>query len=637
MCGIAGIILFDDKKVNREKLIEATDVLKHRGPDAGDVYIDNESIPRVGLGHRRLAIIDLSESANQPMTNENKDVWIVFNGEIYNFQNLRAQLGHGHSFVSNSDTEVIVHLYEQYGEDAISMLDGMFAFAIYDKKARKIIIARDRTGKKPVYYYKDSHKLIFGSEIKAVLKFLERHEIIMNEHAIPSYLVYGYTMPAQTFYKGIYRLDPAHYMVNKQNGSLVIKEYWSLKSRINDVSSNPVPALKDDPMLRLKLADAVKKRLISDVPLGAFLSGGVDSSIVTGIMSKFMNEPVKTFSIGFSEDPDYDETAYAHIVAKRFLTDHHSFVVTPSAIDLIDKLLYHYDEPFGDASAIPTYIVSQLTRRYVTVALNGDGGDELFAGYQRFIAGSMSESMPGLLRSMFYDFSFLIPAQKRERAIPSRIKRFLKELKYPFIQRYLDWISYIRLDAINTFVKPELLYRDYKEEILSYFDSHIKGIEHASPLTQLLYINFKTYLPDDLLIKMDRMAMANSLESRSPFLDTGLIEYAFTLPDKLKLNFIKAKYVLKHTFKDILPRQIQHRRKMGFGVPLGAWFRGRLKDYAAGYLNSDTSEVYNYLNREAVNRLYEEHQKGMADHGLKLWLILTLELWLRTLKKGSEI
>ncbi len=638
MCGIVGIAYFDGKKVDEALLRQATERLAHRGPDASGLYIDNKSLPCVGLGHRRLAIIDLSSSANQPLSNENKDVWVIFNGEIYNFMKLKDQLKGHHRFVSNSDTEVIVHLYEEYGEDAIALLDGMFAIAIYDQRNHTIILARDRVGKKPLYYYYDAKKLIFASEIKAILPLLQDENIVINEENLPFFLVYGYSKTPQTFYKDINQLLPATYTVYNADGNQKTKEYWSLKEYIvNNVRPN-YEYTRNDPLLRFKLTEAVKKRLIADVPLGAFLSGGIDSSIVTGLMSRLMDSDVKTFSIGFSEDARYDETAYANIVAKKFKTDHHVFVVTPSTIELIDRILYHYDEPFGDASAIPTYIVSNLTRQHVTVALNGDGGDELFAGYTRFIAANLSEKIPSGVRSILAGLSNLIPAPHYERSVISRGKRLLSALNMPLLERYLNWISYVRVDDVSGLINPSVFSSEknrdyYKEDVYNYFAQHIRGLEGVPLLTKLLYLNFKTYLPDDLLVKMDRMTMANSLEGRSPFLDRELVEYVFTIPDRLKLRFLTTKYNLKQTFKDILPQKIMHRGKMGFGVPLGTWFRTKLKSYLEEYIISGTPKINNYLNPKEVKRIFDEHQSMARDHGLKLWLFLTLELWLRNIKK----
>lgn len=637
MCGIVGIVYFNGEKVNQALLEQATERLVHRGPDASGIYIDNKGIPSVGFGHRRLSIIDLSSSANQPLSNENKDIWIIFNGEIYNFIKLKEQLRTRHTFISNSDTEVIVHLYEEYGEEAIGLLDGMFAIAIYDQRNHSILLARDRVGKKPLYYYYDSKKLVFASEIKAILPLLQDEDIVINNENLPFFLVYGYSQTPQTFYKNINQLLPAYYTVYTLNGHQKIKEYWSLKEHILNNTTLDNEYTKDDPLLRFKLTEAVKKRLIADVPLGAFLSGGIDSTIVTGLMSRFMDSAVKTFSIGFIGDSRYDETTYANIVAKRFNTDHHIFLVTPSAIELIDKILYHYDEPFGDASAIPTYIVSNLTRQHVTVALNGDGGDELFAGYTRFIAALLSEKLPFQIRKLISSLSNIIPDPHTERSILSRGKRLMSALHIPIFKRYLNWISYIKIDDVQHLLNTELfnpLNGDrYKEGVLNYFFQHLNGLEEMPLLTTLLYLNFKTYLPDDLLVKMDRMTMANSLEGRSPFLDKALVEYAFSIPDHLKLRFFTTKYNLKQTFKDILPKKIMHRGKMGFGVPLGTWFRTELRTYLAEHIISGNPRINDYLNPKEIRKLFDEHQNMVRDHGLKLWLFLTFELWLRNIKK----
>jgi asparagine synthase (glutamine-hydrolysing) len=356
-------------------------------------------------------------------------------------------------------------------------------------------------------------------------------------------------------------------------------------------------------------------------------------------MSRLTDTPVKTFSIGVSEDTRYDETSYAAVVAKKFNTDHHTFVVTPSTIDLIETLIRHYDEPFGDASAIPTYIVSNLTRQHVTVALNGDGGDELFAGYTRFIAAAYSEHVPVPVRRLLHRLSSSIPLSRSGRGMMARARRLFSVFNKSLLERYVNWVAYVQLDDALQMLDPGAFPASgqvaYRDTVYAYFSEHLKGLEPASLLTQLLYLNFKTYLPDDLLVKMDRMSMANSLEGRSPFLDRELIEYAFTMPDHLKLKGFTTKYCLKQTFQDILPRQIRRRGKMGFGVPLGAWFRTKLRDYLREHILAEDARISGYLRPGEVRRIFEEHQQGMRDNGLKLWLLLTLELWLRNLQKGT--
>ncbi len=602
--------------------------LRHRGPDGSGLHVDGP----VGLGHTRLKIIDLSEAASQPMSNEDGTLWIVFNGEIYNFKELRKRLekDHGHVFRSSSDTEVVLRLYEELGEKCVEQLEGMFAFALWDARRHRLFLVRDRVGKKPLYYASVGTTFVFGSEVKALL----RHPAVGREPllaALPHYFTFGAPPPGQTFYHGIRQLPPAHSMTVDADGRIELRRYWDLDfSR----AAGKQPSLAEaSAEVRTLVTDAVRKRLVADVPLGAFLSGGIDSSIIVGLMGRLLDRPVKTFSLGFEGDPDFDETHYARMVATHFRTDHTEFIVKPKAIDLIETLVRHHDGPFGDSSAIPTYIVSQLTRQHVTVALNGDGGDELFAGYLRFQACLAAERLnPGFSRLCSLALG-AFPEPKQYHHWLRRAQRFFAASSSPLFDRLRRWIGIFGEDL------PRLLRPDVFAGIpvtgIGYPADMLAKTAAFSPLSKILYVNFMTYLPDDLLVKMDRSTMAHGLEGRSPFLDHRLAEYVAGLPDHFKLRWGTTKYILKRAFADLLPPDILRRGKKGFGVPLGAWFRGELKEYLQDLLLSPHALSRDYLESPYVASLVREHTEGVRDHGHRLWALLTFEVWLRLLRREA--
>ncbi|MBI4642054.1 MAG: asparagine synthase (glutamine-hydrolyzing) [Candidatus Tectomicrobia bacterium] len=629
MCGICGILNFHGRPISSDLLGKMADALFHRGPEDQGIYLSETQQIGLGLGHRRLKIIDLSPLGRQPMSNEDGTIWIIFNGEIYNFQELRVSLQkRGHRFKSHTDTETIIHLYEEEGERVVERLDGMFAFALWDSNRQTLLLARDRVGKKPLYYYADRFQFTFGSEIKALLGHPEVPKEI-HPQAIPLYLVYGYVPTPETFYQGIMKLPPGHTLTVRADGSLSLKQYWDVTYPLK---GDEVPDSEDEVIKQLRslLTKAVEKRLISDVPLGAFLSGGIDSSIVVGLMSQLMDQPVKTFSIGFTGDESYNEVKYARIIANRFQTDHHEFIVKPDAFTLVEKLIWHYDEPFGDSSAIPTYLLSQLTREEVTVALNGDGGDELFAGYERFYAAQIAERIPSPLRQLGLTVLQALPDSSEYDSLIRKARRFLVSAGKPLAARFLDWNSFFRRDLLEEFIQAPW----DQSLIQASFDECLSQTNGLSLLSKVLYVNMKTYLLDDLLVKMDRMAMAHALEARSPFLDRELIEYTARLPDKMKLKGITTKYILKKAFADLLPQEILTRKKHGFGVPLGAWFRAELKDYIREILLSSQAELGSYLRGEAIARMIDDHLARKRDFGQQLWTLLTLEVWLRQMKRG---
>jgi len=621
VCGICGVLSWREAPAPRH--VEAmTAALVHRGPDGQGLHIDGP----VALGHRRLSIIDLSDAASEPMSNEDGTLWLVFNGEIYNFRELRADLEKRHAFRSRSDGEVILHLYEERGDEAVAALDGMFAFALWDGKARRLLLGRDRAGKKPLYYHAGPGFFAFGSEVKALLAH-PRVPRDLDPAALPLYLAYGYVPTPGTFYREIRSLPPAHRMAVTEAGASEPLPYWSVRFRDGDRADEHEAEERFRDLLRA----AVKRRLVADVPLGAFLSGGLDSSAVVAFMAEEAAGRVRTFTIGFVGDAAYDETAHARVVAERFGTDHTEFVVEPKALELIDRLVFHHDGPFGDSSAVPTYLLSELTRSKVTVALNGDGGDEVFAGYLRLYGGALSERLPRILFSALGGACDLLP-EPADRKHPLRfLKRFANAGRIPLAERMLRWNGYFPAPA--NLLRPEMREWANGERVVESYAAELSG--SWSPLARLLQQNFKTYLLDDLLVKMDRCSMAHGLEARSPFLDTAVVEFGASLPNRMRMKWGKGKLLLRHAMKDILPPSILARGKMGFGAPLGVWFRGDLKPLVKERLLPGTSAIYEYLRPEPVQELVSAHMAHAADLSPQIWSLLTLESWLRQSRDGS--
>lgn len=623
MCGICGKINLDNQPVTETLLRRMASSLSHRGPDDEGIYINGCA----GLGHRRLSIIDLSLNARQPMSNEDGRVWIVFNGEIYNFPALREDLfKKGHIFRSHSDTETIIHLYEEYGVESLSRLRGMFAFALWDERDKTLFLARDRVGKKPLYYYDNGSSFLFASEIKAIITDPDVPRI-PDHTAIHHYLTYQDVPSPWTAFKGIKKLPPAHYLLLK-NGQTEVKRYWKLsylpKHKVSekDIKNAVVEQLKE----------TVKIRLISDVPLGAFLSGGIDSSAIVAMMAGMMNEPVKTFSIGFKEGA-YNELRYAKMVAEKFKTAHTEFIVEPDAVDVLPKLVWHYNEPFADSSAIPTYYVSKLAREHVTVILNGDGGDENFAGYGRYraneFAGKISRFFPRRVANMLLAVVSLLPHGKNPTNLLWTLKRFLQEYRRSPELRNCHWLCHFNND-----MKDELYSDGFSREMSStdsfelVLDKYIEA-EAASFLDKTLYADVMMYLPDDLLVKVDVATMANSLEARSPFLDHEFMEFAARIPSELKLRRGNTKYILKEALKEVLPDEILYRQKMGFGVPIDHWFRNELKEMAYDVLLGEGGTERGYFNKAFIKRMLDEHVSGRWNWQYHIWNLLMLELWHR--------
>lgn len=609
MCGIAGII-DQIQSVNKSQIKTMTDKLTHRGPDDEGFYIKDN----VGLGHRRLSIIDIQAGA-QPISNETGTIWIVFNGEIYNFRSLRKQLlEKGHKFSSDSDTEVIVHLYEDYGDRCVDYLRGMFSFALWDENKQRLYVARDRVGKKPLFYINDKNKFAFASEIKS-LRTIDDFEFKLSCDALNDYLTFGYVGAPQSIFDSVKKLMPGHYLVY-ENGRIETNRYWDMKFS-NDGPDDETEAI--DKIEKI-LTEAVDLRMIADVPLGAFLSGGVDSSLIVGIMSKLSSQPVRTFTIGFEED-DYSEIKYADIVAKHLGTEHHLEILKPDILQILDDLVYQYDEPFADSSMIPTYLVSKMARANVTVALSGDGGDEIFGGYNRYTKMEIAQKF-----DRFPGARFAAGAISRIPGVKPSVKRKLKIISHKNEKRQL---------ILSSVIDENFRHKNYTEQ----FKRMLIGRSHSEPyklyqnkpeeLNNWLYRDTMTYLPNDILVKVDRASMLTSLETRAPLLDHKLIEFMATIPQSLKTKNYTGKYLLKKLAERYLPKEIIYRPKMGFMIPANHWFKGPLKMVVDNHLLDPVSEISNYIKTEAIKKMLSEHKRNVYDHSPAIFTLFYLELWLR--------
>lgn len=621
MCGITGFITKEKNApvAPREILLDKMcRVITHRGPDEQGTIVRE----RAALGMRRLSIIDL-QCGQQPIFSEDKNLAIVFNGEIYNYRELKTELeARGHLFKTNSDTETIVHAFEEYGADCLDKLRGMFAFAIWDFRAESLFVARDRTGKKPLFYaVAKNGDFVFGSELKTLLA----HGGIAREidfAALDAYLTFGYVPEEFCIFKNVFKLAPAHFLVFK-NRQIETKKYWDF-SYIKPENIKTEAEYAE--VLREKIRDAVNVRLISEVPLGAFLSGGVDSSGVVAMMSKATSAPVKTFSIGFNED-SFNELKYARLAAEHFKTDHHEFIVTPDLVDIIDDLVWHFDEPFADSSALPTFMVSKMAREFVTVVLSGDGGDELFAGYTRYQTdkkrGNLSR-LPEFLKQNLQIVSEKIPHGFRG-------KNYLYNASLDAVSRYINSISHFtRLNKKSLYTKDfQLKLNGAAGAGERVFFETAESVATGNAIDKLLYLDSKTYLPSDILTKVDRMTMAASLEARVPLLDHKLIEFVTQIPAELKLKNFETKYIFKKALEGIVPREILYRPKQGFGVPIQEWINKQLRARIRETLLDAKTLERGYFEKSYVETLLSEHSKGRRDHSHALWLLLMLELWHR--------
>jgi asparagine synthase (glutamine-hydrolysing) len=627
MCGIAGFVESPDitQPLDAQSAWDLAhrmcNTIRHRGPDHEGVLVERG----VSLAMRRLSIVDLS-TGNQPIDNEDGSISIVFNGEIYNFQTLRDELLRaGHVFRTSTDTEVIVHAYEEWGVEAFARLRGMFGLAIWDRRSRTLLLARDRVGIKPLHYAIVGGRLYFGSEIKSLLVAPDVPRDI-HVAALDHYLSFLYTPGDQSIFKQVQKLAPGHLLI-WQDGRARVSAYWSLpdEEAFQGSEADAVARLRD------VLADSVRSHLMSDVPLGAFLSGGVDSSVVVALMAEAHGPGVKTFSIGFHESA-YDELAFARQVAQRFDTEHHEFVVTPDALTILDRLVWHFDEPFADSSAIPTWYVSQLAGEHVTVVLSGDGGDELFGGYDRYIphprVAAFDRYVPGVLRPM---------ASFAATWWPQDFKggRFLRHVSADSPGRYIDSIRFFGAGDKARLLSPDLADRhellDCEARALCYFERTAR-LPWAS---RMMRFDTETYLPGDILTKVDRMSMAHSIESRVPFLDNDVLQFALTLPPHFKIKDGRRKHVLKEVAAQLLPREWVDRRKQGFGVPLGQWLRHDLRDCLTGTILSRRALDRGYFQPRYVRRLVNEHLDGKRDHAMLLWSLLIFERFLEVYVDGA--
>ncbi len=624
MCGICGVVSTDAyERIDPRIVVRMRDTLIHRGPDDEGLY----SGPGVALGHRRLSIIDLRPEGRQPMANEDGTVQVVFNGEIYNFAEHREWLiSKGHEFRSRTDTEVIIHLYEELGVDCLRLLRGMFAFAIWDERKRLLFLARDRLGKKPLFYHFDGRKLVFGSEAKAVLA----HPDVNREphsDALDYYLSFGYVPAPFSAFKGLRKLPPAHYLTFA-NGSVDVRRYW----RIHYLPKFDISERDACAQIVERLTEAVKLRMISDVPLGAFLSGGIDSSAVVALMSRLSTAPVKTFSIRFN-DAEYDESQSARAIAERFNTEHHQFTIEPNATGVLEKLVWHYDEPYADSSALPTYFLSKLTREYVKVALNGDAGDENFAGYRRYLVNHLAQhlrSAPAFLRRLLglgAKTGYRICS--RNNRLGKRLEILAATLATDVKPGYAKMLSSFDFDAKRNLYSADFarcaLGNAPEKLILSLYEQ--SDAEHIVDAT--LNVDLDSYLPYDLLVKVDIASMAVGLEARSPMVDHEFVEFVARLPARFKINGLTLKAIFKKALRGILPDAILQRSKMGFGVPLERWFRGELSDLLRDTLLSRRALERGYFNRGPVESLINGHLSGRGDYQRQLWTLLMLELWHR--------
>jgi len=640
MCGICGKINIEGKEIRRELIARMNSELSHRGPDDEGIYINNSSpgtgqaLVSVGLGHKRLSIIDLSEAGRQPMSNEDRSIQMVFNGEIYNFKNLKKELEqNGHHFTSKTDCEVIIHLYEKEGIECIKKLNGMFAFALWDSKNQTLFLCRDRLGIKPLFYCWDGKSLYFASEIKSILCNPEVSKK-MDWNALNLYLTLNYIPGPYTIFKKIKKLDPGCYILVRKEG-LEIKQYWDIEKGTEYYENKEKNIETYKKNLYDLLEDSVRIRLIADVPLGAFLSGGIDSSIIVGLMSRVSNSPINTYSIGYKDVPLFDETKYAREVAKLNDTHHHEIILSAKdVLDTIPEVLTCLDEPFADSSAIPQYIVSRETKKHVKVALSGDGADELFAGYRMYSGEywySRYKLFPRVLRTKLIEPLLTSLPDSRDKYLLEhirRMKKFVTGAKDRFEDRLFVWNEIfseeLREKIINKKkIEPDKINPDLgKEMLLKRLNSY-----DSDNINRMLYMDLKISLPNDMLSKVDLMSMRNSLEVRVPFLDHRLVEYVFQIRGNLKLKGKKGKYILLETFKNILPPLLLNKPKWGFEIPISKWLKSELRFLINEYLSKKRIETQGIFNFKPVEKLIDDLFQNRSDTSWHLWNLIVFQAW----------
>ncbi|MGR3319001.1 MAG: asparagine synthase (glutamine-hydrolyzing) [Candidatus Anammoxibacter sp.] len=670
MCGIAGIVNFNRDVVEPESIIRMIETIKHRGPDDEGSYVDNnglgkgqsDSSPSVrsfisaGLGHKRLSIIDLSKDGRQPLSNEDESIWLVCNGEIYNYKELRSVVERkGHRLKSRTDSEVIIHLYEEYGDDFVTHLNGMFAFGLWDSRERKLVIVRDRLGIKPLYYYYKNGKFIFASEIKAILTDNDvKREIDFS--ALHQYFSF-FNIPApQTIFKNIFKVMPGT-ILQLQNNQLKENQYWDLKVE-EYVGSRRKSNTTEEycvNMIYELLEESVKSRMISDVPIGAFLSGGVDSSAIVGIMSKLSSKPIKTFCVGFGDDEKhYDELKYARTVAKMFHTDHREFVVKSDIVDLLPTVVRHFDEPFANPTAILMYLLSKETKKHVSVALSGTGGDEVFAGYTRYKGMKFAEYaqiLPQPLRQALRYMANKIPESSNGKHIGRRVRQFINGTFLSPEDRYMTWVSVFNDElkdelfsdtpSSNKWAKNQDIWDQpflldsikpvnpscFNGGNMPYIQKYLVNPDISNIHNRVFYTDIKTYLPNNQLEYVDKMSMAHALEVRVPFCDHKLLEFSAAIPHHLKLKGMSTKYLLKKAVSRILPPDIINRKKLGFNLPLGLWFQGDLNDLIRDALSESNLKKRGFFNYKTVKKILDEHDSTKKDLSLHIWIMLVFQIW----------
>ena len=622
VCGIVGQVRSDDAPVDPELLRRMCAALEHRGPDSRGTHRDGP----VGLGVQRLRVIDL-ESGDQPIYNEDRTVVVVLNGEIYNFHELRRRLERaGHVFATNGDTEVIVHLYEDEGPACVRSLDGMFAFALWDERRRQLLLARDRVGKKPLFYSERAGTITWASELRALAEDPDLDRAI-DPQALDCFLAYGYIQAPLSIYAGARKLPPASTLLHRA-GASEIERYWRLDySRQRDVGERE--ALLEE--TRETLRGAVRRRMVADVPVGAFLSGGIDSSAVVAAMAEVSSGPVRTFSIGYEND-EFNELPYARAVSELFATEHHEFRVEPDAVALLPKLVRHYGEPFADASAIPSFYVSQLTREHVTVALNGDGGDESFAGYSRYVGNMLAERLgrlPQPVRRAAAAAGERLPGSGRMNSTVSRVQRLGEGLVLSPPERYARYMACFDAGARAELYSDELKASIDQTHAAEVIAGPWRGASGGAALDVMLEVDVESFLPGDLLVKMDIATMAHSLEARSPFLDVAVMELGASIPASLKVRGLEKKVLLRDALRDWLPDAILDRPKWGFAVPLADWLRTDLRAWAQEILFDARTVGRGYFDQAYVRRMFDRHVAGVDDASPRIWALLVLELWHR--------
>lgn len=628
MCGITGIVNFEnDKPVQKEVIISMTDILSHRGPDDHSIYLNGN----VALGHRRLSIIDLSAAGRQPMSNEDETVWVVFNGEIYNYIELKSLLlDKGHKFKSKTDTEVIVHAFEEYGKECFKYFDGMFSIGIWDDKAKTLVLCRDRLGIKPLYYYYNKSFISFASEIKSLIqnKAVERE---VDEQALSNFLTLHYVPSPRTMFKNIAKLQPGT-MLTLKNNSVKIEKYWELDA-LKQIDTRMLPNIEEYLLGLLK--QSVAKRMQSDVPVGTLLSGGLDSSAILSLCTQIAKKPIPAFSVGYSKDggDKYSEFHFARIVAKYLNSNYHEIVLTPDMfIEFLPKAIWYQDEPIGEPASIPLYYVCRLAKDMgVTVLLTGEGADELFAGYNRHW-GEMLSQYYSLLPKKAMNLLFDTVVSRIPKA-PLLKKGHRTMIIKDFKDRYMSWHTVFTND-----LKHHIL--NSHSHLTSTFQDAFQGLfatlNNIDDLKKMLYLDMQYWLPDDLLMKKDKMGMATSVEARVPFLDHSIVEFAYSLPSNLKVNRFRTKYVLKRALKNILPKKIIQRKKEGFPTPIPSWLRSNFKGYIMDVLCSKTYNNHYYFNRDVILDIVEKHIDGREDYNRLIFPLLNFEIWYKLFFSGSS-